>query len=123
MRWVGQYERVWRDRDLTGVEGLFTDDADYLRSPYEKPDVGLAAIRAFWVVDDDEVFTMSATPVAVEGDDAVVRVEVRYGDPVRQEYRDLWVLRFAAGGRVEHFEEWPFFPGRPFAPPRAVAST
>ena len=24
---------------------------------------------------------------------AVVRAKVRYGDPVRQEYRDLWVMQ------------------------------
>ncbi len=58
---------------------------------------------------------MQAEPVAVEGRTAVVRVEVRYGDPVRQEYRDLWVLRFAADGRVEDFEEWAYWPGKPFA--------
>ena len=42
----------------------------------------------------------------------MVRLEVRYGKPVRQEYRDLWVLRFAADGRVEDFEEW-YWPGKP----------
>ena len=29
---------------------------------------------------------------------------------MRQEYCDLWVLRFAAAGRVEYFEEW-YWPG------------
>ena len=32
---------------------------------------------------------MAATPVAVDGQAAVVRVNVSYGDPVQQEYRDL----------------------------------
>lgn len=57
-------------------------------------------------------FTVRTEPVAVEGRDAVVRLQVRYGKPVRQEYRDLWVLRFAADGRVEDFEEW-YWPGKP----------
>ena len=43
---------------------------------------------------------------------AVVRLEVRYGEPQPQEYRDLWVLRFAPDGRVEHFEEWAYWPGK-----------
>ena len=59
-------------------------------------------------------FTLRASVVAVDGRDAVVRAEVRYGDPLRQEYRDLWVLRFDADGRVEDFEEWAYWPGRPF---------
>jgi ketosteroid isomerase-like protein len=111
MRWVASYERAWRDGDLDAVETLFTDGARYRRSPYKEVDVGLAAIKALWV-DIDEAFAMDATPVAVEGRDAVVRVDVRYGDPVRQEYRDLWVFRFAEDGRVEDFEEWPFWPGQ-----------
>jgi hypothetical protein len=58
---------------------------------------------------------VDAAVVAVEGDTAVVRLEVRYGDPLSQEYRDLWVLRFAEDGRVADFEEWAYWPGKPFA--------
>jgi ketosteroid isomerase-like protein len=117
MRWVDGYERAWRARDLDAVEALFTDQARYRFSPYEESKVGHAAIKGFWQDDDDVVFAMTASPVAVDGDTAVVRVEVRYGDPVRQEYRDLWVLRFADDGRVEDFEEWAYWPGKPYAAP------
>jgi hypothetical protein len=44
----------------------------------------------------------------------VVRLLVRYETPEVQEYRDLWLLRFAADGRVEDFEEWAYFPGQPY---------
>jgi ketosteroid isomerase-like protein len=115
MRWVAGYESAWRDGDLDAVAELFTDDATYLRSPYEPPDEGVAAIRSFWLEDEGKAFTMEAEPVAVEGQTAVVRALVRYGEPVDQEYTDMWVLRFAADGRVEHFEEWPFWPGKPFS--------
>jgi hypothetical protein len=37
----------------------------------------------------DEVFTLATSILAVDRDTAVVRAEVRYGDPLRQEYRDL----------------------------------
>ena len=98
MRWVRAYEDGWRSEDRSAVGRLFTDDATYLRSPYAPPLVGHAAIQEFWVDDDEDgsVFTMTAEPVAVEDVDAVVRVLVSYGEPVTQEYRDLWVLRFAA---------------------------
>jgi ketosteroid isomerase-like protein len=116
MRWVAGYERAWRDGDLAAVERLFTEDARYRLSPYEDPEVGQAAIRSFWLDDDDPVFTVRSDVVAVERRAAVVRLEVRYGQPVRQEYRDLWVLRFAEDGRVEDFEEWPYWPGRSYSP-------
>ncbi len=115
MRWVAGYEGSWRSGDPAMIERLFTEGARYRRSPYEPSITGHEAIRGFWLDDDEgDVFTMTADPVAVEGLDAVVRVEVRYGEPVTQEYRDLWVLRFAADGRVEEFEEWAYWPDKPY---------
>ena len=32
-----------------------------------------------------------------------------------QEYRDLWVLRFAPDGRVEDFEEGAYWPDKPYS--------
>ncbi|MGH8965769.1 MAG: hypothetical protein ACRDXB_10645, partial [Actinomycetes bacterium] len=80
---------------------------------------GHREIAAMWDEErsgPDETFTMSRELVAVDGDVAVARVLVRYGDPLRQEYLDLWLIRFAADGRVEHFEEWAYWPDRGFTP-------
>jgi len=117
MLWVEAYERAWRAADRNAVEQLFTPAARYLRSPYEEPLDGHAAIQDFWVDDDEDgtIFRMEAAPVAAEGTSAVVRVKVEYGDPVHQEYLDLWVLHFADDGRVEHFEEWAYWPDKPHA--------
>jgi ketosteroid isomerase-like protein len=115
MRWVAEYERAWRDGDLAAVERLFTEDAHYRPSPYEASEVGHDAIKAFWLDDDGIEFTMDASPVAIDGLNAVVRVEVHYGEPMKQEYRDLWVLRFADDGRVEDYEEWAYWPGKSFS--------
>jgi hypothetical protein len=114
MRWVEAYERAWRAEDTEAVEQLFTAHAHYRASPYEESRVGHDAIKEFWLDDAGEVFTVTAWPVAVEAMEAAVRVDVRYGDPVRQEYRDLWLLRFAADGRVADFEEWAYWPGKPY---------
>ena len=51
----------------------------------------------------DEVFTLATEILAVDGPTAVVRAEVRYGDPVRQEYRDLWVMQIGDDGRCNSF--------------------
>ena len=117
--WVGAYERAWRTPGTEPLAGLFTPDATYVFDPYEAPVQGLDALGRWWDEDrdgPDEVFTMRSEVVAVDGDVAVVRVEVAYGEPVRQEYLDLWVARFAADGRCAAFEEWPFWPGHDRAP-------
>ena len=54
--------------------------------------------------------------VAAEGDTAAVRVEVHYGDS-GNEFRDLWIIRFASDGRCASFEEWPFWPEKGHADP------
>jgi len=101
-------------------DGLVTDRALVSRwlAGYELPVTGLGAIARMWDAEregPDEVFTLATDILAVDGPVAVVRAEVRYGDPLRQEYRDLWVIRLADDGRCTWFEEWPYWPGRPFS--------
>jgi ketosteroid isomerase-like protein len=117
-RWVEGYERAWRTSGTAEVAALFTADATYMQSPYLQPVVGVDAIALMWEAErdgPDEVFTLSTEVVAVEARTAVVRAEVRYGQPLRQEYRDLWVLQLEADGRCSWFEEWPYWPGRPYS--------
>jgi hypothetical protein len=63
----------------------------------------------------EEVFTITTDILAVDGPTAVVRADVRYGDPLRQEYRDLWVMHLRDDGRGNWFEEWPYWPGRSYS--------
>jgi hypothetical protein len=88
--WVELYERAWRTPGTELLGDLFAPEATYQTAPFEEPFRGLPAIAAMWQAGQgDEVFTMRSQVVAVEGDTGVARVEVRYGDPVRQQYRDL----------------------------------
>lgn len=117
-RWVEGYERAWRAPGTAEISTLFTTDATYLHSPYEEPVVGINDIGRMWEEEREgpnEVFTLSTEVVAVDNQTAVVRAEVRYGQPVRQEYRDLWILRLEDDGRCSWFEEWPYWPGRPYS--------
>jgi hypothetical protein len=114
MAWVADYEQAWRAGDRAAVERLFSPTARYLRSPYDDPLVGWSAIKDFWLADEGETFAFHAEAVAVEGRTAVVRALVRYGDPVHQEYCDLWVIEFDAEDRAQTFEEWAYWPGRSY---------
>jgi ketosteroid isomerase-like protein len=114
-KWVSAYERAWRTAGTAALADIFSQDAVYRQGPYDEPVRDLPAVGQMWEQQRDgpaEVFTMTSDIVAVDGDTAVVRAEVRYGEPTSQEFRDLWVIRFAADGRCSSFEEWPFWPGR-----------
>ena len=115
--WIAAYERAWRAPGADALAGLFTDGATYQQAPYMQPVAGLAAIAVMWEAEragPSEVFRMTSEILAVDGGTAVARVNVWYGDPAIQEYRDLWVMRFAPDGRCESFEEWPFWPEQPY---------
>jgi hypothetical protein len=117
-RWLAAYEAAWRAPGTGDLAGIFTEGATYLQSPYAGPVVGLDAIGRMWEAERDgpgEVFSLTAGILAVDGPTAVVRAEVRYGDPVHQEYRDLWVLRLEDDGRCTWFEEWPYWPEHPYS--------
>lgn len=114
--WVAGYERLWRTAGTDGLAELFTPDATYLQNPFRAPVRGLPAICRMWEAEregPDEVFEMTSDVVAVDGDVAVIRVHVRYGATVGQEWLDMWVIRFAVDGRCRAFEEWPIAAGRP----------
>ena len=118
-RWLACYEAAWRAPGTESLASLFTAAATYLVSPYAQPVTGLDAIGRLWEAERDgpgEVFTLVTDIVAVDGETAVVRAEVRYGAPVQQEFRDLWIIRLDDGGRCAWFEEWYFSP-----PPSSAA--
>jgi ketosteroid isomerase-like protein len=114
--WVAGYQRAWRSQGTERLADLFAVDAGYLVSPWAQPLTGLVALAEFW--EDgrdgpDEPFTMESEVVAVDGPNAVVRVEVEYARDQPSRWRDLWVLRFDADGHCTWFEEWPFAPEQP----------
>ncbi len=112
--WVAAYEEAWRSPGTDRLTALFTPEATYQTEPYAEPVRGLEAIASFWEDEREgplEAFAVCGEVLAVDGDVGVDRVEVHYGEPVRQEYRDLWVLRTDETGRCSAFEEWPFWPG------------
>ena len=116
--WIAAYEQAWRTAGTGALAAIFTSDASYSQGPYEPVQAGLLAIEQMWEAERegaDEAFTMTSEIIAVDGQVAVARVNVRYGEPVRQEYRDLWVMSFADDGRCTAFEEWPFWPGQEHA--------
>lgn len=114
--WIAAYESAWRTVGTAALSELFSEQASYRMSPYGEPARGLAAIGELWERErtgPDEGFEMDYEVLAVDGDTAVARLEVQYASG--NEYRDLWVIRFAADGRCREFEEWPFWPGQPLS--------
>ena len=111
--WIAAYVEAWRTPGVDLLADLFTEDATYSMAPYEPTTHGLDAIGELWERErqgPDERFTITSEVVAAEGETAVARVEVHYDREPPEDFRDLWVMQFAADGRCQAFEEWPFAP-------------
>jgi SnoaL-like domain len=122
--WVRGYERAWRTAGTDALEAVFTEEASYSMEPYDEPVGGLEAIGALWERErsgPDEAFTMEWDIVAAEGDVAVLRVDVDYPDK-HLEFRDLWIVEFAADGRCRSFAEWPFWPDKGYSESSSAAA-
>src|SRR5262249_2502972 len=93
--WIAAYETAWRREGTASLRRVFSEDATFRAAPFEEPRAGVEAIARFWEDErdgPDEVFTLTSEIVAAEGDTAVARLEIVYGDPSQRTYRDLWII-------------------------------
>ena len=110
--WVDGYRRAWLSNDPEEIRALFTDDAVYERRPNDpKPDRGIDAIVESWLdgADSPGETSWEWHPLAEEADLATIQGKTVYfanETTPRTIYDNLWVLRFARDGRVNHFTEW-----------------
>jgi hypothetical protein len=116
--WLDGYSQAWGTYDPTQIGALFSEDAEYHYDPFQQPVRGRDAIVADWLKDRDEAGTFEGRyrPVLVAGDRAVARGYSRYFDTngaVRDEYDNLFLLRFDADGRCAEYREWYMRKPRP----------
>ena len=109
--WLDGYSQAWGTYDREQIGALFSTDAVYFTDPFSEPVRGREAIVADWLEERDEAGTYEGSyrPVLVAGDEAVARGYSRYYDTngtVRDEFDNLFLLRFDADGRCAEYREW-----------------
>ena len=104
--WVDGYVTAWRSNDPADIRALFTDDAIYLLAPDAEPLRGHEDIVAGWLqhADTDGEWSFDWGVVHEASDLALVQGRTDY--PAERDYLNLWVIRFAPGGRATEFTEW-----------------
>jgi hypothetical protein len=111
--WLDAYLEAWRTYEPTAIAALFTEDATYAYHPWDEGEAvvrGRDAIVANWLEEQDPPDSWEAQyrPLMVEGEQAVTTGTTRYTEG--ETYHNLWVLRFADGGRCAEFVEWFMVP-------------
>ena len=103
-RWVEDYVKAWKSNARADIESLFTDDAEYLESPYETAWIGRDAIVEGWRSRWDWQsggweFEWSIT--AIDGWDVVVTGVGRYAK--LGDFDNRWTVTFEESGRCSRF--------------------
>lgn len=107
--WIEEYIKAWRTRDTALLEHVFSDTFAYKTTPFQHAITDPAVLRQFWqeTSDPSEEFTVAYDIVAIEGDIAVVELDVRYTAPRDEYYKDIWIIQLDDNGLCFAFEEWP----------------
>ena len=111
-RWLEAYVAAWKSYDPEAIGALFSADCRYRYHPFDEPLCGREQIVSSWIEDDPDepgTYEGSYRPVLVTGDEAVARGYSRYfntNGSVRDEFDNLFLLRFDADGRCAEYREW-----------------
>ena len=111
--WIDAYVQAWATNSPEDIARLFSEDATYSYSPFDKPVQGRDAIVESWLKNPDAPGTWEASyePIAVDGDVAVVHGRSRYfKDSARTQLKNEWdnifVIHFDEAGLCRSFGEW-----------------
>ena len=118
--WLDRYVAAWKSYDPTAIGALFSEAATYRYHPQDEPVTGRAAIVADWLEARDPTGTYDAhyEPLAIDGEAHVASGWSRYsetpGGALRDEYWNVYLVRFDEAGQATDFTEW-WIQGRAFA--------
>ncbi len=111
--WLDQYVTAWKRYDPAAIGDLFSEDATYRYHPEDDPIRGRATIVEDWLRDRDEPDTYDARyePLAIDpaSGNHVACGWSRYftsGGDLRDEYWNVFLVRFDDAGRAADFTEW-----------------
>ncbi|MGN6203307.1 nuclear transport factor 2 family protein [Humibacter sp.] len=103
--WMDGYVRAWESNAPDDIRALFTEEAVYYTAPFREPWRGVDDIVTKWLERKDEPGDASFTwhQVGEDGDRVFIQGKTVYSDTT---FSNLWMLDFAADGRVASFTEW-----------------
>jgi hypothetical protein len=110
--WLDRYVAAWKSYDPAEIGDLFSADAEYRYHPTMDPVKGREAIVASWMDNRDDPGTYDASyePLAIDGENHIAQGWSRYfeadGTTLKDEYWNVYLVRFDDEGRASLFTEW-----------------
>lgn len=111
--WLDHYVRAWKSYNPEDIGALFSEDAVYYYTPFDKPLIGRVAIIESWLAEQDAPGSYDAQyhPVIIQDDTAVTNGKSSYfyaDGSLETEFDNIFILRFDAQNRVIELREWYF---------------
>jgi len=108
---LARYCEAWRQQDADKILLIFTEDATYHERLLEKPIVGHAGIRDYWVskvVQGQANINVRVVNEFVDGNVGIAEWEVHFDDRVkriRKFMREIAIMEFR-GDRIKSLREY-----------------
>lgn len=109
--WLDRYIAAWRSGDPEAIGDLFSEDVVYSQNGGQTSISGREAVVADWleaVSTSDAEWEASYEPLAIEDQVHVAVGSTRdiLADGVREDYSNIFVIRFDEDGRCCDLREW-----------------
>jgi ketosteroid isomerase-like protein len=111
--WLYRYVEAWKTYDPEKIGALFSEDAEYRYHPQDEAERGRNTIVSNWLEQRDDPGTYDAQyePLAIDADGTHIahgwsRYFTAPGGEMRDEYWNIYVLRFNDAGECTNFTEY-----------------
>ncbi len=110
-RWLDTYGHAWMSRDPDAATALYTDDAIYQVTPFDKRPQGRAAIHEYWngVAKTQENIQFSYEVLAVTSEHGLARWQasfVRVPSGLITKLDGIFLIALDSDGRCHSLREW-----------------
>jgi ketosteroid isomerase-like protein len=109
--WLERYLQAWRSNDPASIGELFSEDVTYSQDGGQSSIEGREAVVRDWLeaaYEPDASWEASYEPLAIEEQVHVAVGSTRYlrADGVREDFSNIFVIRFDDDGRCRDLREW-----------------
>ena len=109
--WLEGYQAAWENGDPDLAASLFTADAEYYESPFDKPFIGANGVRDYWseVPESQRDIHFAYRILNIFDNHALVHWQAefyRVPSGSRVELDGIFFLEYAADGRCMLLREW-----------------
>ncbi len=107
--WLAGYGKAWESQDPDQLHSLFSDDAAYEETPFDRHMRGIDEIREYWATGGEFQREIEFRYEVLATDPAIARwwaTYLRTQDGGRSKLDGIFLLEFDDKGRCTSLKEW-----------------